>query len=211
MRRLFVDCTTIQNGTNVELVSIGIVSDNNMVYYGIRKEVDILKSNDYYTDLVIEGLDSFPRVSTDLMKMEILGYLGRCFDRQDLKISVKAASNSNVVFSKYGLSTIKNSPGEFKEVEWWFKNNGLAWVAFSSLFGGEHTMRHNNISCKALSVEQELYLKNLDITQLHPKKPNIDITSELLPELSDNVNKYHSDNINNAFWMKALHETFIEK
>lgn len=215
-RQIFVDCTTIQNNNNVELVSIAMVSDTDMVYFGVRDDIDIFKSKSYYDDIAVENLSRFPKVTMNVMKLEIMNYLARCLDRQDLKLAIPYNSknydnNDNSILTKYILGNIKNSPGELLEIEWWFKNSGLSWVAFTSIFGGEHFMRSNNISCKGLSVEQDLYMKNFKLHELNIPKNNIELNRELNLNESNISEKYYSDNVNNAFWLKAIHKTFIEK
>jgi hypothetical protein len=76
--KYFLDCEFIDDGKTIDLISIGIVREDDKIYYAVSTEFNFSKASDWVKDNV---LDKLPRTTTywrsrEQIKNEILEFIG---------------------------------------------------------------------------------------------------------------------------------------
>ena len=78
--RYFIDSEFIEDGKIIDLISIGIVSDDGREYYAINQDCDFFKANDWIKENVLEDLFEAPLSedwrSKNTIASEILDFVG---------------------------------------------------------------------------------------------------------------------------------------
>ena|SRR6266480_3135628 len=78
--RFFLDTEFIESGPNkpIQLISIGIISDNNQTYYAVSNEFDPASANQWVKDNVLPYLDKEPaqRKSCIQIGLDLINFLG---------------------------------------------------------------------------------------------------------------------------------------
>lgn len=130
--RYYLDTEFIENGSTIELISIGITSSDLREYYAINWECDFTKANDWVKENVLTHLPVKPDdivTSTDeLWKTEkaiakdIICFVKQPFFKNDLK--------------ELDYQTLKQiEPKVGIDIEFWAYYGSYDWVVLCQLFG----------------------------------------------------------------------------
>lgn len=130
--RYYLDTEFIENGSTIELISIGIVSSDLREYYAINWECDFTKANDWVKENVLTHLPAKPNdivANTDeLWKTEkaiakdIICFVKQPFFKNDLK--------------ELDYQTLKQiEPKVGIDIEFWTYYGSYDWVVLCWLFG----------------------------------------------------------------------------
>jgi hypothetical protein len=74
--RIFFDTEFIEDGKTIDLISIGLVRDDDKTYYAISSEFDESKANDWVKKNVLSKLGDAPRKPRKQIAEEIIKFVG---------------------------------------------------------------------------------------------------------------------------------------
>jgi hypothetical protein len=130
--RYYLDTEFVENGSTIELISIGIVSSDLREYYAINQECDFTKANDWVKENVLVHLPGKPddnAIDPDrawktekAIAKDIICFVKQPFFKNDL--------------SALDYKTLKQiEPKEGIDVEFWAYYGSYDWVVLCQLFG----------------------------------------------------------------------------
>lgn len=120
--RFFFDTEFIEDGRTIDLISIGIIAEDNRQYYAINRNCDLEKANDWVKQNVISQLPScnHPAWKTkDAIAFEVMAFL-------------KQENESELYYHTF--ESLKNLEVTEKP-EIWAYYADYDWVCFCQLFG----------------------------------------------------------------------------
>lgn len=154
--RYFLDTEFIENGTTIDLISIGIVCEDGRKYYAVNKECNFAKANNWVLDNVLRpmGLDR-GGLTIEPLTIEIpVSGLAMANGRlksggltSALRETLKAAKTRREIreellmfFAPESISSdtkqaTKSAEECYSEVEVWTYYGAYDWVVFCWLFG----------------------------------------------------------------------------
>lgn len=137
--RYFFDTEFIENGHTIDLISIGIVCEDERTYYAINQDCDFSKADDWVAKNVLEpiGLSKSGWTETpDMMSPRIKEQYLACKSKEEIKHEVAwfIKSPEIEIDGKYIEQNVydfelKNAP------EFWADYAAYDWVVFCQLFG----------------------------------------------------------------------------
>lgn len=126
--KYFLDTEFIEDGSTIELISIGIVSSDLREYYAINWECDFSKANDWVQENVLTHLGEKPSDPDEQWKIEraiakdIICFVKQPFFKNDLK--------------ELDYQTLKQiEPKQGIDIEFWTYYGSYDWVVLCWLFG----------------------------------------------------------------------------
>lgn len=193
--RYFIDTEFIEDGQTIDLISIGIVSEDGREYYAINRQCNFRKASDWVLENVLlpmginrQGL-RYPTPT-----MEGFHGLDRLYvDKADPFIMPKAQIKQDILnfclwrstgFVPFDSYSQKNITAENLIPEFWGYYSSYDWVAFCQIFG------------KMIDLPTGFPMYCRDIKQLCDDKGN--------PQLPKTENEHNA--LADARWNKKAYE-----
>lgn len=74
--KFFLDTEFIEDGKTIDLISIGIVSEDGRTFYEVSSEFDEGRANDWVKANVLPAIQGYPRVSRAEIRNRVLQWVG---------------------------------------------------------------------------------------------------------------------------------------
>ncbi|WP_414755572.1 3'-5' exoribonuclease domain-containing protein [Anabaena sp. CCY 9910] len=131
--RYFLDTEFIEDGSTIDLISIGIVSSDLREYYAINVDCDFSKANDWVKENVLKQLPPKPEPN-QVTEEDILWETRRAIAK-DIVCFIKQPFFKNDL-TKLDYKAVKQiEPETGIDVEIWTYYGAYDWVVFCWLFG----------------------------------------------------------------------------
>ncbi len=117
--KYFVDTEFIENGTTIDLISIGIVSSDGREFYAENIDADLFKASDWVKENVIPQLWSRESTENTFSDWVKNGGFGNLLSKESIAKNIKRFCN----------------PIEHGLPEFWGYYSDYDWVVFCQLFG----------------------------------------------------------------------------
>lgn len=116
-KRYYLDTEFIDDGKTIDLISIGIVGDDDKkMMYAVNKECDFSKASDWVLKNVLKPMGLDTETTSENIHLKYLGHTADCMSRSSI------------------LHNVKHFLGSDK-FELWASYASYDWVAFCQLFG----------------------------------------------------------------------------
>ena len=120
--RFFLDTEFIENPCTIDLISIGLVAEDEREFYAINSECDFAQANDWVKENVIPSLPpqtDFAWRTKEAIAFEIMAF-------------IKHEEGAELYYHTF--NTLKNAPMR-ERPEFWGEWCAYDWVVFAWLFG----------------------------------------------------------------------------
>lgn len=198
MSKYFIDTEFIENGSTIDLISIGIVCSDGREYYAINRECEFHKADDWVLENVLKPMGlcrgGFYCInpSDPGTHPASLYSLSVAQSKQGIKEDLLMFFAPEAILKYEGNKTAIPAEECYKKVECWAYYASYDWVALAQIFGRMMDLPENfPMYCNDIQQEYERLLK-------------IDNTLKLPPQLKNQHNA-----LEDARWCKKAYEFLI--